>query len=161
MNVTVPAAREPALTEPPSPTKPPQVPEGDRYTALAWIMGGRTSADAAARVGTISGWVARRTADGLQLDASEQVVRYLEVVLDEVAAERRAAAVTLARVMAELEAEGWKPEIARIALDGAEPWQTSAYCSACYPNHPDPRCGCPCHLPASAVPVLAEAAVAA
>jgi hypothetical protein len=101
------------LTEPPNPARPP---EDDRHTALCWIMGGRTSADAAARVGTISGWVARRTAGGLQLDASERTVRYLEVMLDELAAERAAAAVTLARVIAELEAEGFTQETARAAL---------------------------------------------
>jgi hypothetical protein len=123
-------------------------------------MGGRTSSDAAARVTEISGWVTRRTNAGLQIEAEdERLVQYLEVVLDEVAAERRAAAVTLARVMAELKDEGWTQETAAAALRG-EPWQTSSYCSTCYDRHPG-SCACACHLPAATVTVPGEMAVAA
>jgi len=110
---------EPALTPPPDPARPPEVPGGDRFTALCWIAGGITPEQASARAGSISGWVARRTSGGLHLlTADEQVVRYLEVMLDELAAERLARAARLAADMAELDAEGWTPERARAALAG-------------------------------------------
>lgn len=122
MTSTVPAAREPVLDQPPKPASPPQVPEGDRYTALAYLAGGVTPEEAAARVGTISGWVARRTSEGLQLlTADDLTVRYLEVMLDELAAERRDRAVRLAADMTALVGEGWTRETARAALALPEP----------------------------------------
>jgi hypothetical protein len=123
LTATVPAAREPALTQPPSPATPPPPPaEGDRYTALAYLAGGITPEEAAARAGTISGWVARRTSDGLQLlTADDLTVRYLEVMLDELAAERHARAVRLAADMKALAGEGWTRETARAALALPEP----------------------------------------
>jgi hypothetical protein len=66
--------------------------------------------------------VARRTSGGLQLlTGDERLVRYLEVMLDELAAERADRAVRLAADMAALEAEGWTPESARAALGLAAP----------------------------------------
>lgn len=116
------AGEHPMLTEPPDPAKPPQVPEGDRYTALAYLAGGITPEEAAAKVGTISGWVARRTDEGLQLlTGDELTVRYLEVMLDELAAERRDRAVRLAADMTALVGEGWTRETARAALALTEP----------------------------------------
>lgn len=115
-------AEHPVLTPPPNPASPPEVPEGDRFVALAWLAGGRTPADAAARADTITGWVARRTDGDLQVRSDdERLVRYLEVMLDEVAAERAAAATRLAADMAELEAQGWTRETARAALCLPEP----------------------------------------
>ena len=101
------------------PATPAEQPsDGDRELALIWIMGGRTSADAASAaartLGEISYWVARRTAETLSAD--EQLVRCLEVMLDELAAERAAAAPRLALAMAELEAQGWTQDSAREAI---------------------------------------------
>ncbi len=128
MNATVLADQEPALTPAPGPARPPGQPAGDdRFTALAWIAGGRTSADATARIGSITGWVARRIAGGLELQsADEATVRYLEVILDELAAERLARAEALASDMAELEADGWTQESARAALSLPEPRKPAA-----------------------------------
>ncbi len=121
-------AENPVLDQPPSPATPPQrPPEDDRELALIWIMGGRTSADAAAMAAGISSWAARRTsaaAGEIEESAAvrkireedERLVSYLEVMLDELAADRLAAANRLAADMAELETQGWTPEMARAAL---------------------------------------------
>jgi acetone carboxylase gamma subunit len=73
----------------------------------------------------ISGWVTRRTALEIQSE-DERLVRYLEVMQDELAAERSAAAVRLAAAMAELEAQDWTPEKARAALSLPEPRKPAA-----------------------------------
>lgn len=121
------AGEHPMLTEPPDPAKPPQVPGGGRYTALCYLAGGRTPADASAMAGSITGWVARRTDSGLQIQAEdERLVRYLEVMLDELAADRRDRAVRLAADMAALTGEGWTQETARAALALPEPRKPAA-----------------------------------
>jgi hypothetical protein len=120
------AEQDPVLTPPPDPASFPQRPdEGDRHLALIWIMGGRTSADAAAMAESISGWVTRRTALEIRSE-DERLVRYLEVMLDELAAERTERAVRLAADMAALEAGGWTPESARAALSLPEPRKPAA-----------------------------------
>lgn len=94
MSSTVPAAREPALTRPPSPATPPPPPVGDdRFVALAWIMGGRNSADTAAHFARLARSAPESVSAG---DAS-----------------RRA---RLVAAMAELEAQEYTPEQARAAL---------------------------------------------
>jgi hypothetical protein len=99
LTATVPAAREPALTQPPSPATPPPPPaEGDKYVALAWIMGGRNSADTAAHFARLARTAPESVSAG---DAS-----------------RRA---RLVAAMAELEGEGWTRETARAALALTEP----------------------------------------
>lgn len=98
MTSTVPAAREPVLDQPPKPASPPVVPEGDRYTALCWIMGGRNSADTAAHFTRLARFSPESVSAG---DAS-----------------RRA---RLVAAMAELEARKCTPEQARTALALTEP----------------------------------------
>jgi hypothetical protein len=91
------------------------------------MAGGVTPAEAAARVGSITGWVARRTSDGLELQTDdERLVRYLEVMLDELAADRHARAVRLAADMTALAGEGWTQETARAALSLPEPRKAAA-----------------------------------
>lgn len=127
MPQTITRAENPVLDKPPPPAKPPQIPGGDRYTALCWIAGGVTAGEASARAGSITGWVARRTSDGLELQTDDdQLVRYLEVMLDELAAERRDRAVRLAADMAALAGEGWTQETARAALALPEPRKPAA-----------------------------------
>lgn len=103
MNATVLAEQEPALTPPPSPAKPPEIPGGDRYTALCWIMGGKTSAGAAAYFAHL----ARSSPEGVSA----------------VDAARRA---RLVAAMAELEAQKCTPEMARAALSLPEPRKPAA-----------------------------------
>lgn len=127
MSETLTRAENPVLDQPPSPAKPPEIPGGDRYTALCWIAGGVTPTEASARAGSITGWVARRTDSGLQIQAEdERLVRYLEVMLDELAADRRDRAVRLAADMTALKAEGWTQETARAALSLPEPRKPAA-----------------------------------
>jgi hypothetical protein len=92
------AGEHPMLTEPPKPTSPPQVPEGDKYVALAWIMGGRNSADTAAHFARL----ARSAPESVSAGDADRRAR---LVAD----------------MADLEAEGWTRETARAALALPEP----------------------------------------
>ncbi len=154
MNATVLETQEPVLDEPRSPASPPVQPSnGDRELALAWIMGGKTSAWMAARAADESRRAAFRSPE-----ADGELARELaEYTVDWAAKHAR-----LAFDMAVLEAEGWTREAARDAIRATggtaagalrEPWQTPNYCSACHPNHPGP-CGCRCHLPAAATSAL-------
>lgn len=98
MNVTVPAARESVLDQPPSPARPPETSEADRRLAMIWIMGGKTSAGAAAYFAYLADCAPEGVSAG---DAG-----------------RRA---RLVAAMAELEAQQCTPETARAALSLPEP----------------------------------------
>jgi hypothetical protein len=121
LNATL-AEQEPTLT--PSPLRPSrpsqQPPEGDRKTALVYIAGGITPAAMAAKASDPSAWDAYRTAGGISaLMRDEALGQGIAAVLgagDGLAAWMAGRAARRAALMAELEAEGWTPPRARLAL---------------------------------------------
>jgi hypothetical protein len=109
------AGEHPVLTEPPNPAKPPQAPEADRR-ALAWIMGGATSAGMAAYAASPASFDAYRTPEGLTALAGDAGILRLFTPGDDLAAASAARAARLAAAIARLEGRGWTPETATAAL---------------------------------------------
>ena len=120
-----------------------------------------TAATMAVRAADPRSFDAYRTTEGLRTAGLLTLVLASGMTPgDALAAQYAADEARRAAAMAFLEARGWNPVTARAATHGrtsgsladairtvidGEGWSGARSCSDCWQNHPDPRCGCPCH----------------
>jgi hypothetical protein len=126
LSTTLAAHEDPVLTPPPRPARPPHSSDEDRFLALAWIMGGATSANTAAYFAAVSSREAHRPPENLAARVGEETARLVTDMLAGLAAEEADRHARLVSAIAELEAEEWTPEKARAALGVPEPRNAAA-----------------------------------
>ena len=126
MPQTITRAEYPVPGQPPHPASSPQSSDEDRLVALAWIMGGATSANTAAYFAAVSSREAHRPPENLAARVGEETAQLVTAMLADLAAEEADRHARLVSAIAELEDEGWTRESARAALGVPVPRKAAA-----------------------------------